>query len=102
MTGFNVGRAILPAAAFLGGFLFLLPAATTPEVADAAANNNPEAVRQPPHRHADVTAPQPDGATALHWAARWDNLETADLLIHAGADPKTANRDGATRSEERR
>jgi len=73
-----------------------LPAATLPEVADAAANNNPEAVRALVLRHADVNAPQPDGTTALHWAARWDNLATADLLINAGADPKTANRDGAT------
>jgi uncharacterized protein len=85
----------LPAA-----FFFLLatsvPAATAPEVADAAANNNQEAVRALLLRHADVNAPQSDGTTALHWAARWDNLETADLLIHAGADPKTANRDGAT------
>ena len=90
----NVGRAILPAAAFLGGFL--LSAAPPPEVADAAANNNREAIRALLVRHADVNAPQADGATALHWAARWDDLEAADLLIHAGADPKTANRDGAT------
>jgi len=96
ITGFNVGRAILPAAAFLGGFLVLLPAATTSEVADATANNKPETVRALVLRHADVNAPQADGTTALHWAARWDNLETADLLIHAGADPKPANRDGAT------
>jgi ankyrin repeat protein len=91
----NVGWAILPAAALLGGF-FLLPAATPPEVADAAAHNNREAVRALIQRHADVNAPQPDGTTALHWAARWDDLETADLLLNAGANPKTANGDGAT------
>jgi ankyrin repeat protein len=91
----NVGRAILPAAVLLGGFL-LLPAATPPEVADAAASNNREAIRALLVRHADVNAPQADGTTALHWAARWDDLEAADLLLHAGADPKTANRDGAT------
>jgi uncharacterized protein len=73
-----------------------LHAATTPEVADAAANNNREAVRALIERHADVNIAQPDGTTALHWAARWDDLEAADLLIHAGANPKTANRDGAT------
>jgi ankyrin repeat protein len=91
----NVGRAILPAAVLLGGF-FLLTAATLPEVADAAANNQREAVRALIQRHADVNAPQADGTTALHWAARWDDLLSADLLLHAGADPKTANRDGAT------
>ena len=36
-------------------------------------------------RKADVNAPQADGTTALHWAARWDDLETAGLLIRAGA-----------------
>jgi ankyrin repeat protein len=94
MTGLNVGWAILPAATLLGGFV--LTAATPPEVADAAANNNRAAVRALIQRHADVSAPQADGTTALHWAARWDDLETADLLLNAGADPKTANRDGAT------
>jgi ankyrin repeat protein len=75
---------------------FCLSAATPPEVADAAANNNREAIRALLVRHADVNAPQADGTTALHWAARWDDLEAADLLLHAGADPKAANRDGAT------
>ena len=41
--------------------------------------------------HSDVNAPQADGATALAWAAHWDNLATADLLIRAGADPSLAN-----------
>jgi ankyrin repeat protein len=84
----------LPAA-----FLFLsgaLPAGTPPEVADAIAAHNKEATQALLQQHADVNAPQADGTTALHWAARWDDLETADLLIRAGADPKTANRDGAT------
>jgi ankyrin repeat protein len=80
--------------------LFLLAtvvsAATTPEVADAVSARNHDAVLALLQRHADVNAPQADGTTALHWAARWDDLETADLLLHAGADPKTANRDGAT------
>ena len=39
---------------------------------------------------------RPDGTTALHWAARWDDLEMADLLIRAGANVKAANRFGAT------
>src|SRR5258708_21551887 len=41
----------------------------------------------------DVNATQPDGATALAWASYWDDLETADLLIHAGAKPNIANID---------
>jgi ankyrin repeat protein len=74
----------------------LLEAATTSEVADAVANQNREVVRALLQRKSDVNIPQPDGTTALHWAARWDDLQTANLLIQAGADPKRPNRDGAT------
>jgi ankyrin repeat protein len=43
-----------------------------------------------------VNARQMDGATALHWAAHWDDLEIADALIAAGADVNAANELGAT------
>ncbi len=32
-----------------------------------------------------------DGATALHWAAHWDDLEMADLLIGASANVNATN-----------
>src|SRR5689334_17701528 len=66
------------------------------DVADAVQNRNREGVRALLQKKADVNAPQIDGATALHWAVRWDDLETADLLIKAGANAKAANRDGST------
>ena len=44
----------------------------------------------------DVNAAQADGATALAWAAHWNDLETADLLIRAGAKPNAANVYGVT------
>jgi uncharacterized protein len=65
-------------------------------LADAAMAPNPEAVRSLLKQKVDVNAPQPDGTTALHWAVRQDDLETADLLIRAGANVKAANRFGAT------
>jgi len=40
---------------------------------------------------ADVTATQPDGATALHWAAHWNDMPTAAALIDAGADIDAVN-----------
>ena len=71
-------------------------AAARSEVADAAMNKNKEALRALLEKKADVNAPQTDGATALHWAVRWDDSEMADLLIKAGAKVKIANREGAT------
>ena len=44
----------------------------------------------------DVNEAEPDGTTALHWAARADNLPIAELLIRAGANVKLANRYGVT------
>ena len=40
-------------------------------------------------------ARQPDGATALHWAAHWDDATMADALLGAGADVDAANDFGA-------
>lgn len=45
---------------------------------------------------ADVRAVDPDGSTPLYWAARNDDLKTAETLIKAGADVKAANRYGVT------
>ena len=47
-------------------------------------------------QHADVNAAQPDGTTALHWAAHWNDAAAVDLLLRAGANAKAVNRYGAT------
>jgi uncharacterized protein len=44
----------------------------------------------------DVNAAQVDGMTALHWAARHDDLVTAKALLFARANPKAENRYGVT------
>jgi ankyrin repeat protein len=69
---------------------------TDTRLADAAMQQDGQAVRSLLKLHADANAAQPDGTTALHWAARWDDLKMADALIAAGANVKTANRFGAT------
>jgi ankyrin repeat protein len=43
-----------------------------------------------------VNGAEPDGMTALHWAVRQDDIETAQLLIRAGANVKAENRYGVT------
>ena len=45
-------------------------------------------------RHVDVNAMQPDGSTALLWAAHNDDRKMAEALLHAGANVKMANRYG--------
>ena len=73
--------------------------AATSDLADAVMKRDTIAVRALLQKKTDVNAPQNDGTTALMWAARLDDLDTADLLIRAGAKVTPANRDGATALE---
>jgi ankyrin repeat protein len=87
----------LIAIGFVAGLLCTVTFATgTSDVADAAMKKNGTALRSLLQQKADVNAPQADGTTALHWAARWDDLEMAGALIRAGANAQAANRAGAT------
>lgn len=70
--------------------------AATSELADATMARHAQTVRSLLQKKADVNAPQVDGSTALHWAVRYDDLDTADLLIRAGARVSAANREGVT------
>ena len=65
-------------------------------VNDAARNQDAGAVRALLAEGAAVDAVQPDGFTALHWAAQWDHSELAGVLIGAGADVDAADRYGVT------
>jgi ankyrin repeat protein len=66
------------------------------DVAEAAMKGDKAAIRTLIQQKADVNVPQPDGATALHWAVYRGDKELVDTLIKAGANVKAANREGAT------
>ena len=83
------------------GLTLLLSTAAGAQRADlrlveAVRHGDPAAVRALLQARVDVHARQPDGATALHWAAYLDDIETADLLLDAGARPDAANDLGVT------
>ena len=74
----------------------LLGATTPPEapVADAAMRGDVDTVRVLLRSGADVNEAQGDGMTALHWAARNDDVELAEVLIYAGGDLDAGTRIG--------
>src|SRR3954452_8930135 len=61
-------------------------AAIDTRLVDAAKERDSQSVRKLLQERADANAIAPDGATALHWAAHLDDIETARLLIKAGAN----------------
>jgi len=66
------------------------------DAANAAEGRDTDALKTLVRQRADVNAAQPDGTTALHWAAHWNDAEAVTLLLKAGANAKAANRYGAT------
>ena len=51
------------------------------DVADAVMRGDSAAMRTLLAQKADVNVTQADGATALHWAAHWNDLSSANLLL---------------------
>ncbi len=58
---------------------------TDARLADAAMKRDTAAVRALVEQKVDVNAPGRDGTPALHWLVRVDDLDSARLLIRAGA-----------------
>ena len=78
-------------------FLLTLLAATPTALAgdlplvEAARNQDQQQIRTLLNLDIDVNVRSEDGSTALLWAAHWNDLATAGLLIRAGADANAAN-----------
>jgi len=59
---------------------------------DKVKAQDASAVRSLLAQHADINATEPDGSTALHWAAQRNGTEILDLLIAAGANVTASTR----------
>jgi ankyrin repeat protein len=66
------------------------------DAADAAQRRDFQTVRALAAKKVDINAAQPDGTTALQWAAHWNDLDAVKSLLSSGANPKLANRYGVT------
>lgn len=66
------------------------------EIADAASEGDLVTVRSLIVEGMDVDAPQPDGTTALMWAAYHSDAELVKALLDAGASIDAANEYGVT------
>lgn len=65
-------------------------------IVDAAFGRDFATVKALVARKVDVNQRGRGKTTALHWAARWNNVEAARVLIEAGADPNVVTTLGAT------
>ena len=65
-------------------------------LADAAEKMDRATMRTMLQQRVDVNTAQIDGMTALHWTTYQDDLDTAELLVRAGAKVNAANRYGVT------
>ncbi len=72
--------------------------AASPDIrlVDAVKHSDKAAIKALLPQRLDLNAQDVDGSTALHWAARKDDLETAGALIKGGANVKASNRYGVT------
>ena len=88
------------AALAAGGLLLLAPAearaAEAAPLVEAVKASDGDGLRALLDQAVDVNAREPDGTTALHWAAHKGDAEAVRLLLAAGADVEAANRHSVT------
>jgi uncharacterized protein len=83
----------------LTGALFAFAAfgGTNTPIADLAMKGDLDSVRTLLKEHpGDVNTSQPDGSTALLWAAYWNDEKAVEALLATGANVNASNREGFT------
>ena len=95
-TNGRPGNVWAMAALLLAPWAVLSAEAAESRLADAAQRRDRAAIAELLKQRVDVNVPQPDGATALAWAAHWNDVELTDRLVAAGANPNKANDLGVT------
>ncbi len=96
MSRLAVNR-LLPAAALLALLCGTsLADAATPPLVQAIKSGDRTAAMELARDAAEVAAIEADGTTALHWAARQNDLELVDRMLRAGASVNAANRYAVT------
>jgi ankyrin repeat protein len=73
-----------------------IAAAADRTLVDAAKRQDSTGARALIAKNVDVNVAGPDGATALHWAAHWNDVDLAARLLRAGAAANAGNDHGVT------
>src|SRR5690242_14479644 len=86
----NTGALVVFAVPMLLAAAIANAATSDTRLLDALVRQDGQAARSLIKQGADVNARAGDGATPLQWAAHWDDVELAGLLIKAGANVNAA------------
>jgi uncharacterized protein len=87
----TLARLLILAAAFCS-----VSAYAASEIADAVMQKDPARLKRLLATKVDVNSAQPDGTTALHWAAYHGDSQAAAALIASGANPSARTDTGVT------
>jgi ankyrin repeat protein len=87
---------MIPSIMFASFMAVIGAASPDSSLPEAAMHRDMGTVRSLLTQKVDVNAPGKDGTPALHWVVRVDDIDTAKLLIKAGANVKLADRYGVT------
>ena len=97
-VGHSIRRVAVLAALLFAGACSVIhgTALAASDVADAAMHDDAASVVKLIAAKADVNAPQPDGSTALHWAAYHGDVKLTGALLRAHANPGAVMETGMT------